>query len=126
WPGIATAGSSRHGREPQPLPHPIRMLYYAASEPQEIGRVKKPLPRVGVRGVLAIIVTTAFPPAAQAQTDSGGRPRPPRPPYTAADVHFMSGMMLHHAQAVLMAGRAPTHGARPFMLGPLENILLAH
>jgi len=91
---------------------------------QEIGRVKRPLPRVGVRGVLAIIVTTAFPPAAQAQTDSGGRPRPPRPPYTAADVHFMSGMILHHAQAVLMAGWAPTHGASQSMRALCERIVV--
>jgi uncharacterized protein (DUF305 family) len=33
--------------------------------------------------------------------------------YTAADVHFMSGMIYHHAQAVLIAGWAPTHGASP-------------
>ncbi|HKV74379.1 MAG TPA: DUF305 domain-containing protein [Gemmatimonadales bacterium] len=31
--------------------------------------------------------------------------------YTAADVFFMKGMIGHHAQAVLMAGWAPTHGA---------------
>jgi uncharacterized protein (DUF305 family) len=33
------------------------------------------------------------------------------PPYNAADVSFMSGMIAHHAQAVLMANWAPTHGA---------------
>lgn len=33
-------------------------------------------------------------------------------PVNAADVHFMSGMIPHHAQAVLIAGWAPTHGAR--------------
>lgn len=32
-------------------------------------------------------------------------------PYTAADVHFMSGMISHHAQALTMARWAPTHGA---------------
>jgi uncharacterized protein (DUF305 family) len=32
-------------------------------------------------------------------------------PYVAADVHFMTGMVAHHAQAVLMASWAPTHGA---------------
>src|SRR2546426_4934838 len=42
-------------------------------------------------------------PAAQARPDSG------RLRYTAADVHFMAGMIGHHAQAVLMAGWAPTH-----------------
>jgi uncharacterized protein (DUF305 family) len=30
----------------------------------------------------------------------------------AADVHFMSGMIPHHAQAVLIAGWAESHGAR--------------
>ncbi|MDQ2766094.1 MAG: DUF305 domain-containing protein [Gemmatimonadota bacterium] len=31
--------------------------------------------------------------------------------YTAADVHFMQGMIGHHSQAIVMAGWAPTHGA---------------
>jgi uncharacterized protein (DUF305 family) len=31
--------------------------------------------------------------------------------YTAADVAFMQGMIHHHAQALVMAGMAPTHGA---------------
>jgi uncharacterized protein (DUF305 family) len=30
-----------------------------------------------------------------------------------ADVHFMSGMIGHHSQALLMAGWAPGHGASP-------------
>ncbi|MGH7635138.1 MAG: DUF305 domain-containing protein, partial [Gemmatimonadaceae bacterium] len=34
-----------------------------------------------------------------------------RHPYTEADVHFMSGMIGHHAQAIVMGGWAPTHGA---------------
>jgi uncharacterized protein (DUF305 family) len=33
--------------------------------------------------------------------------------YTKADVQFMQGMISHHAQAVTMAGWAPSHGARP-------------
>ena len=44
-------------------------------------------------------------PAAQAAAD-GGRPR-----YTRADVEFMAGMIGHHAQAVIMAGWAASHGA---------------
>lgn len=31
----------------------------------------------------------------------------------AADVHFMSAMIGHHAQAIVMAHMAPTHGASP-------------
>jgi uncharacterized protein (DUF305 family) len=34
-----------------------------------------------------------------------------RTPYTAADVQFMQGMIAHHAQAIVMARMAPTHGA---------------
>ena len=44
-------------------------------------------------------------PAAVARADSG------RPAYTAADVAFMTGMIGHHAQAIVMARWAPTHGA---------------
>ncbi len=33
--------------------------------------------------------------------------------YTPADVHFMSGMISHHAQAIVMSNMAPTHGASP-------------
>lgn len=58
-------------------------------------------------------------PAAQARADSG------RPPYTAADVHFMSGMISHHAQAVLMAGWAPTHEASQAVRALCERIVVA-
>lgn len=34
-----------------------------------------------------------------------------RRPYTAADIAFMSGMIMHHAQAVKMAGWAASHDA---------------
>lgn len=34
-----------------------------------------------------------------------------RLPYTAADIHFMSGMISHHAQAIKMAGWSASHGA---------------
>jgi uncharacterized protein (DUF305 family) len=33
-------------------------------------------------------------------------------PYSDADINFMTGMIPHHAQAVIMAGWAPSHGAR--------------
>jgi uncharacterized protein (DUF305 family) len=37
--------------------------------------------------------------------------RPDTARWTAADVHFMSAMIGHHAQAIQMARMAPTHGA---------------
>jgi len=36
-----------------------------------------------------------------------------RYPYTEADVHFMQGMIAHHAQAITMSGWAVSHGASP-------------
>lgn len=33
--------------------------------------------------------------------------------HTQADVRFMQGMIGHHAQAIVMAAMAPTHGASP-------------
>jgi uncharacterized protein (DUF305 family) len=33
--------------------------------------------------------------------------------FTKADVQFMTGMVGHHAQALVMAALAPTHGASP-------------
>lgn len=52
-----------------------------------------------------VSASQALTPAAQARGDSG------RMRYTAADVRFMQGMIGHHAQAVVMARWAPTHGA---------------
>ena len=48
-----------------------------------------------------------------------------RHPYTAADVHFMSGMIGHHAQAIVMANWAPTHGASPSVRTLCERIINA-
>ena len=60
----------------------------------------------------------ALSPAAVAKADSG------RPPYTMADVRFMSGMIGHHAQAVLMAGWAPTHDASLAVRALCERIVV--
>jgi uncharacterized protein (DUF305 family) len=58
-------------------------------------------------------------PAVQAAADSG------RPSYTAADVDFAAGMIGHHAQAIQMAGWAPSHGASPAMRVLCERIVVA-
>jgi uncharacterized protein (DUF305 family) len=45
-------------------------------------------------------------------------------PYTDADVEFMQGMIAHHAQAVVMAGWAPSHGARKDVAILCERIVV--
>ena len=56
---------------------------------------------------------------AKARADSA------RYPYTVADVNFMSGMIHHHAQALVMAKWAPTHGASPSVLTLCNRIINA-
>ena len=46
-------------------------------------------------------------------------------PYSDADVDFMAGMIPHHAQAVVMAGWAPSHGARKDVAILCERIVVA-
>src|SRR4051812_14818 len=43
--------------------------------------------------------------------------------YSAADVAFMSGMIHHHSQAILIAGWAPTHGASASLQALCERIV---
>ena len=45
--------------------------------------------------------------------------------YTAADVHFMSAMIGHHGQAIVMARMAPTHGASDRIKTLCERIINA-
>jgi uncharacterized protein (DUF305 family) len=75
--------------------------------------------------------------AAACSSGGSGSPRPqgaptpaPAPPGAAtsqinqADVNFMSGMIPHHAQAVLIAGWAPSHGASPEVQRLCERIVV--
>jgi uncharacterized protein (DUF305 family) len=45
-------------------------------------------------------------------------------PYSDADIDFMTGMIPHHAQAVIMAGWAPLHGARKDVATLCERIVV--
>jgi uncharacterized protein (DUF305 family) len=73
---------------------------------------------------LMVFATTAC----SSATRSGVRGvRPPddeRLPYTTADVRFISSMIPHHGQAVLMAGWAPTHDASPAVRTLSERIVV--
>src|SRR2546426_6030082 len=53
------------------------------------------------------VASMSLSPVARARADSA------RHPYTAADVSFMYHMIGHHAQAIVMAGWAPSRGASP-------------
>ena len=53
------------------------------------------------------------------------RPDLVRYPYSDADVNFMQGMIPHHAQAVLIAGWAASHGARPEIRVLCERMVIA-
>ena len=64
--------------------------------------------------LVAVSIQATSPAAAQAP--------PPARDYTAADVRFMSGMIYHHAQAVMIAAWAPTHGASPAVRTLCERI----
>ena len=56
--------------------------------------------------------------AERARADGG------KPAYTRADAEFMSGMIGHHAQAVLIAGWAPSHGASPAIQRLCERVVV--
>lgn len=46
-------------------------------------------------------------------------------PYTAADIRFMSTMIHHHAQAIVMAKMAPSHGASDAVLRLTQRVINA-
>jgi uncharacterized protein (DUF305 family) len=99
-----------------------------------------PTPRILVAAIPAVVVLTActasrktaqtsqsptvaitgnVAAAANAKADSN------RYAFTEADVHFMSGMIHHHAQAIVMSKLAPTHGASSTILTLTGRIINA-
>jgi uncharacterized protein (DUF305 family) len=75
-----------------------------------------------------LMVTASMAVFAQAPAQgSDPKPRPDlvRAPYSQADVDFMTGMIPHHAQAVLIAGWAESHGARPDVRTLCERMVIA-
>ncbi len=96
----------------------------------------------GITAALVIVVTTIGSvaaaqqavitptrPAGGGQSDAAAiakaRADSARYPYIAADVQFMSGMIHHHAQAIVMARWAPTHGASSTVLTLCSRIINA-
>ena len=110
------------------------MAYHSASPVFEI-RMKTPRLRL----IAALFVTlcvvapalegagfspAGFAPKVQAP-DPPARPDLVRYPYSDADVEFMTGMIPHHAQAVLIAGWAESHGARAELRVLCERMVVA-
>lgn len=86
------------------------------------------LTRAGIAWVfLGLTLAVAARASAQSQPPSAVHQTPPglgHYPYSDADVEFMSGMIPHHAQAVIMAGWAPTRGARQDVAILCERIVV--
>jgi len=77
--------------------------------------------------IVAILLVSAVGAGCVSSQKAGLHATPPglgRLPYSDADVEFMSGMIPHHAQAVIMAGWAPTHGARQDVAILCERIVV--
>ena len=81
----------------------------------------------GTPAILLLLMGT-FTASAMAAGQQGGDPVPRpdlvRAPYSEADIEFMAGMIPHHAQAVLIAGWAGSHGARPDVRVLCERIVV--
>ena len=83
------------------------------------------------RLIPAALATAAL--VTSACATGGARQAPPPPAkigvpamkHTAADANFMRGMIHHHAQAVVMARWAPTHGAGADLQRLAERIVVA-
>jgi uncharacterized protein (DUF305 family) len=59
------------------------------------------------------------------ESEPKARPDLVRQPYSQADIDFMAGMIPHHAQAVLIAAWAASHGARPDIRILCERMVIA-
>src|SRR5437868_12389759 len=88
-------------------------------------------PRCFAAATLAVVAFSIAPSRAalaQVQSDTAsalGLIPSARYPFTVADVHFVSGMIHHHAQAIVMARWAPTHGASPAVQRLADRIINA-
>jgi uncharacterized protein (DUF305 family) len=88
--------------------------------------------RAGIAGLclglgLTLVTGAAASSFTKAQAPSTIHQTPPglgQFPYSDADVEFMSGMIPHHAQAVIMAGWAPARGARKDVAILCERIVV--
>lgn len=88
----------------KPLTHPIAATLLAALATAACSTTAVPVAETAPQ---TTVETAELEALYHARMDSA------RMRFTEADVHFMTGMIGHHAQALVMAGLAPTHGASP-------------
>jgi uncharacterized protein (DUF305 family) len=77
---------------------------------------------------LAAVIAIGIPCDGHAQSESAiakAKADSARYPYTSADIHFMTSMISHHAQAIVMSKWAPTHGASSSVRILAERIINA-
>ena len=92
--------------------------------------MKSPSPRLLAAPLIIATLSacaSARTPAVSTQPSAPAQPAaaPREPTASQADIHFMTGMIPHHAQAVIMAKWAPTHGARKDVQILAERIVVA-
>ncbi|MEO8030392.1 MAG: DUF305 domain-containing protein [Gemmatimonadota bacterium] len=81
------------------------------------------LPRSLAGSCFTIAALLSLPGTLAAQGAAAAKPDG-RLAYVPADVTFMTGMIGHHAQAVLIGGWAPTHGASKSLQALCERIVV--
>lgn len=86
---------------------------------------KTSIRRLAVLAIATTGIGIAGQSAAAQDTTATGIKWPGKYPYVAADVYFISGMIGHHAQAIVMARWAPTHGASASVRTLCERIINA-
>ena len=97
--GCATAGSRAPAPATEPQPAPTAEPAPAAEQPTPSAAVEPTRP-TAVR-------------AAELEAIYRARAEAARERYHEADVHFMTGMIGHHGQALVMSGFAPANDASP-------------
>jgi uncharacterized protein (DUF305 family) len=87
--------------------------------------MRRSWPALGAGLLLSAVTGLGVGAAEQQPLDPPARPELVRQPFSQADVDFMTGMIPHHAQAVLIAGWAASHGARPDIRIMCERMVIA-
>lgn len=126
-PPRLSTGTARRSTALLPLPH----------DPRASPSFRNMRPSSFASAVAVVLLATACrttprtlpTPSSSASGAAAGaatpRPDSSRHPYTAADVAFMSGMIGHHAQAIVMSRLAPANGASAPVRTLAERIINA-